>query len=250
MLKTVNNQMIVDVPILEIYLPFEYQDKGLYFMKGELIEFFAVCNMKAFKSESELEHRAEVKTIPVGIPMMITSNPSDLEVGEVRFTPNAPFRKCIILRYYKGDQLMTNTSCISASDNVSNLMNMLENGKLDFIPVKYVRQIIDDAERLNGVNLRMSSEAKDAMVIECYRDPSNIKRPLRFAKNKDDPRITSVTAREESILASTYQAFSFEDINSSLIAAVNRSKEGVKEVPTVMEQIVRGGTIKPSAEQG
>lgn len=250
MFKIVDDKMIVDCPILEIYLPVDYKDKDLYYMKGSLVEFYGVCNMKAFKSEAEMERRNFIDAIPVGIPMMINSNPTDIEMGMVKLNSKAAMRKWIILRYYKGDELMTNTACISSSDNVGALMRMLENGKLDFVPIRYVRDILDRAEQLNGVNLRMSSEAKDAMIIECYRDPDDITKKLRFAKNQDDA--VAVNSREEAMLGSTYQAFTFEDINSSLIASVNRARAGVEEEPTVMEQIVRGGrpvpTVKSDAE--
>lgn len=249
MLKVVDNKMIVTAPILEVYLPFEYVTKGLYSMKGEFIDFFAVCNIKAFKNETELEHREAVKTIPVGLCIMITSNPSELDVAEVKFSPESPFRKCQILRYYKDDEFAVNTSCISQAGNVSSFMDMLENGKLDFIPVRFIRDIIDRAEKINRMDLRLSSEAKDALIAESYRDPNNIHRGLRFAKDKNSEKVLSVTAREDAILSSTYQAFTFEDVNSSLIASVNRAKAGVKEEPTVMEQIIRGGTVKPTVEQ-
>lgn len=246
MIKEVDNKMIVDVPIMEIYLPIEYKDRGLYYMKGPLVEFYGVCNMKAFNKEEELKHREAVKTIPIGIALMITSNPSEIDIGEVKFSPSSPLRKCVILRYYKNDELMTNTSCIIASDNVGNLLTLLENGKLDYIPVKYIRDIVDRAEIINKTNLRLSLEAKDAMIIECYRDPHNINKSLRHSKNSNEDLISSPTSREESMLSSTYQAFTFEDINSSLLAAVNRAKAGVEEEPTVMERIIRGDTVTPT----
>ena len=247
MIKEVDNKMIVDVPIMEIYLPAEYKDRGLYYMKGPLVEFYGVCNMKTFNKEEDLEHREAVKTIPIGIALMITSNPSEIDIGEVKFSPSSPLRKCVILRYYKNDELMTNTSCIIASDNVGNLLTLLENGKLDYIPVKYIRDIVDRAEIINKTNLRLSLEAKDAMIIECYRDPHNINKSLRHSKNSNEDLISSPTSREESMLSSTYQAFTFEDINSSLLAAVNRAKAGVEEEPTVMERIIRGDTVTPTA---
>lgn len=246
MIKEVDNKMIVDVPILEIYLPVEYKDRGLYYMKGPLVEFFGVCNMKTFKTEDELEHRESVKTVPVGLALMITSNPTEIDIETVKFSPTSPQRKCVILRYYKNDELMTNTSCIISSDNVGNFVTLLENGKLDFIPVKYIRDILDRSERINKTNLRLSLEAKDAMIIECYRDPHNINRSLRHAKNRDSDVVLSPTSREESMLSSTYQAFTFEDINSSLLASVNRARAGVVEEPTVMERIIRGDTVTPT----
>ena len=246
MLKKTDNKIIVTSPILEVYLPSEYALKtALYNMKGERVEFFGVCNMKEFKKEEDLENRVLSKTIPIGIPMVLISNPSEIESNvEVQFYSDGPFRKCIVLRYYKDDEFICNTQCIKSSSNVTVLMEMLENGKLTFFPVKHIPALIQKAQDMNGVNLRLPIESIQAMISERYRDPQHPSKKLRFSNVKDSDDIVSVTPREETMLSSTYQAFSFEDINSSLIASVNRAKAGIRDEPTIMEQIIRGGTVK------
>ena len=57
-------------------------------------------------------------------------------------------------------------------------------------------------------------------------------------ENMDD--ITSLNMRQEGMAGSIYQAFSNEDINTSLISSVNRKRDGIVDAPTVMERIVRG----------
>lgn len=245
MLKKIDNKIIVTAPIIELYLPAEYAQKSnLYTMKGERVEFFGVCNMKKFDNEAGLENRSAAKTIPVGIPMILISNPSEIESNvQVQFYPDGPFRKCIVLRYYKDDEIVCNTQCIRSADNVTALMEMLENGKLTFFPVKYIPALIQKVQDMNKVNLRLPTESIQAMIAERYRDPEHPSKKLRFAKDPDSDDIVSVTPREETMLSSTYSAFSFEDINSSLIASVNRAKAGIHDEPTIMEKIIRGGTV-------
>ena len=242
--KKVDTKMIVTAPIVEAYLPFEYAEKDLYYMKGERVEFFGVCNIKYFQSEDELENRVSAPTIPIGISMMMISDPTDIEIMEVQFYPNGPFRKCIVLRYYQDDEFMCNTLLIKSANNVSSIMNMLENGKLTFIPIKHVTEVIQDAQDMNGINLKLPMESLEAMILDRYRDPNNRSKKYRFAKNKDSDNITSVTPREDTMTSTTYQAVTFEDINTSLISSVNRARAGIVDEPTTMETLIRGGSIE------
>lgn len=241
--KKSGTSIVVDVPIVEVYLPFEYSSKDLYQVVGENARYFGVANFKAFDKESQLEHRETVKTIPLGIAAFLEARPSETDVADVQFVKNGIYRKCIILRFFKNDMFVVNSDIIKSGDNVSIVMNLLENGKLDNIPASCVATVIKHAQKINGVNLRLPEEYLRALVAERYRDPERLSRKIRFSEHPNSDTVLSVTSREDAMLSSTFQGITFEDISTSILVACNRKAAGIEEEETIMEKIIKGEKV-------
>lgn len=244
MFKMKGDAIIVSSPILEVYLPADYADTGLYMMIGSNTKWFAVANFKSFTKEAQLDHREIVPTIPLGISSFFLSTPSETDIDEVLFHKGGIMRKCIILRFFVGDVFCVDRNLIKAADNVVTLMGRLEAGKLDNIPPAIVKDVIKYAQKINGVNLKLPDAHLDAMVAERYRNPDNVNQKYRFSSDSSSDKIVSVTPREDTMTSTTFQGIAFEDINSSLIAACNRKHDGIKDEATIMEKIVRGEKIE------
>ena len=110
--KKSGKSILVDAPILEVYLPYDYCTRELYFVVGENIRYFCVGNFKVFEKESQLEHRERVKTIPLGLATFVYTHPSETYVEDVQFVKDGIYRKCIILRYFKNDKFLVNEDVI------------------------------------------------------------------------------------------------------------------------------------------
>lgn len=238
------NSIKVNCPLLEVYVPDEYMDNGSYEVVGQDSKWFGIGNYKAFQSESELDHRDRIPTYPIGIAAFITSRPSERDVGDIQFTKGGIARPCIIMRFYKGDLFMVNRNVIKMVENMSKLTQMLEAGKLDHVPPSVVSDLIQHNQEITNVSLRLPASYFDTIVVERYRDPNNPKHKLRHAKeNNSEGKVVSITPREDAMTATTFQGFTFEDVNSSLIAGCNQSRKGEKSEPTIMEQLIRGEEI-------
>ena len=240
--KKSGESILVAAPIVEVYLPFEYT-KDLYQVIGENVRYFGIANFKVFENESQLDHREKVKTIPLGISAFIDAHPSETDVADVQFVKDGIYRKCIILRFYKDDAFAVSTDIIMTTDNMSIVLNMLENGKLDNVPATCVARIIRHAQKINGVNLRLPEEYLRVLVAEKYRDPERKNQKIRYSEHPDSDTVLSVNSREETYLSSTFQGITFEDIGTAVIVANNRKNAGVKEPETIMEKIVKGEKI-------
>lgn len=244
MFKLNGESIIVTAPILEVYLPEDYAASELYSVVGEYTKWFAIANFKVFKNEAQLEHRDEVPTRPIGRATNILSKPSETDIGEVTFVKGGDARKCIILRFYMNDVFCVDRNVIKSADNVAIMMQRLESGKLDNIPPRIVKNVINVSQGINGINLRLPDEHMDAMIAERYRDPKNKNRKLRFSTGDNKDRVVSVTPREDAVTSTTFQAFTFEDVNNSIIAACNRKDAGIQDEATIMEKIIRGEKIE------
>ena len=238
--------MLVDCYTLEVYLPHEYttstyRGTPYYAVLGTRIKYLAVGNMRFFKTQKEVDNPENVKSYPLGIPMLIMSEPSEIEVRDIRLSKGGKLRKCVVLTYKKGDAFMVNSETIKSSDAMMMLLFRLEQGKLDHLPPEVVVQILRDCETMNGISLRIPSEEMEIFVAERYRDPSHPSRKYRFhTENVDQDNMISHNMRTDAIQGTTYQAVMHEDINNALIASINRHDSGIIDEPTTMEAVVRG----------
>lgn len=243
--KVVGEDIIVTAPIVEVYVPYDYFTSQLYEVVGDNVRYYAVANFKVFKNEKERENRENIATYPLGIPLFVMAHPSEIDTQEVSFKKNGITRRSIVLTFYKDDKFIVNRSCIKSADNVMVLMQRLESGKLDNIPPAMVADMLDYGQQLNSVSLNLPSEMVKIFVAERYHDPNNQSRKLRFSKAKNtDDDIVSYNMREEAMQSTTYQAVTFEDINSAVITSINRKNAGIKDEPTYMEKIIRGEKIE------
>lgn len=247
MLTVSKNQMIVDCYSIELYLPAEYADSAYrgssyYSVLGTKIKFLGIGNIRFFRTQKEVDNPDGVKVYPFAVPMLLTTEPSEVDIREIKFSPQSRLRKCIILSYNKGDRFLVNTETIKNTDSMMMLLSRLEQGKLDFIPPEVAVQCVADCETMNGISLRIPSEEMEIFVAERYRDPSQPGRKYRFHTGTVAPpdNVISHNMRTDAIQGTTYQAITHEDINSALIASINRKKDGIIDDPTTMERIVRG----------
>lgn len=246
LLKQLNNGIYVNTFALEVYLPFDYTEKAYrgnsyYSILGSKVRFFCVGNMRFYDSQKQMDNPMSVKCYPLGFPMMVHSQPTEIDTREVQFSKGGPIRKCIVLTYYKGDALIENCNCIKNSDNAMIVLSRLEGGKFNHISPMVANGILSDVQSMNGVKLRIPTEVEEIFVAERYRDPANPAQKARFAEKlpADDSYIT-YNMRQDAMKTTTYQAITHEDINTSLIAAINRKEDGIVDEATIMERIVRG----------
>lgn len=243
--KTEKNKIFLTAYAMEIYLPYDYLTSGYratpcYSLIGEKVRFYGVGNFRVFSSASEMDQPLKVNCYPLVVPTMLTSEPFEIDTREVQFIPNGIVRKCIVLTYHKDDIVVSNTTCIKSLNNVMITLARLDGGKLDNIPPELAISAVTEAERLNGVNLKMPSEETEMYISERYRNPNNRNQKYRFSEKQNNDKVVSYNMREEAMQTTTYQAITHEDINNSLITSINRKKSGIIDDPTPMERVVRG----------
>ena len=234
--------IIVDVPILELYIPFSYSTSGLYGLVGEGVEVFAIANFRTFTKEADLAKRDDKDTHPLCIGAYIRSLPREIEIEEVSDYGKSKKSKKIILRYYKGDTFVVNQYIIKSVDNIMAFMGLFESGKLNGIPYDVVPDVIELAQQVGNVNLRLPRSDIETMVAERYRDPKDPSKKARFM-NGYPREVTSVNPREDLNMSTTFSTFAFEDINTSIIVADNRKAAGVVEHEVYIEKLIKGEKI-------
>jgi len=254
LLKAVDDAIYLDTHGLDIYLPYDYTEKAYrgnnyYSVIGTKVQFFGVGNMRFYANQKEMDAPMTVTCYPLGVPTMIMSEPSEIDVREVQFSKGGPVRKCIILTYYKGDVVVSNVNSIKKNENVMITLSRLESGKFDHLSPEVTYQIIEDVQDMNNLKLRIPPELTAIFVAERFRDPANPSQKARHGDPAPAPdQYVSYNTRQDAMTSTTYQAITHEDISTSLIASVNRKRSGVIDKPTVYESIVRGLDLSEQIE--
>lgn len=246
LLKQSGNEIFLDSYALEIYLPYDYTEKNYrgnayYSVIGTKVQFYGVGNMRFYQNQKEMDIPLSVKCYELGCPVMITSAPTEIDARDVQFSKGGPVRKCIVLTYYKGDPVVCNTACIKRNENVMITLTRLESGKFSHLSPEAAYGILQDCQTMNKLSLRIPPEVEAIFVAERFRDPAHPSQKARFGDPAPAPdQYLSYNMRQEAMKSTTYQAFTHEDINASLITSINKKNKGIMDRPTTMERIVRG----------
>lgn len=243
MFKYKDESIIIDVPVLEAYIPYEYGETGLMETIGQEVRVFGVFNFRDFKSESSIKDRNSKDAYPCCIAAFFNTIPTEKDIEEISLYKGDIPKKMIVLRYFKNDIFVVNRNIIKSVDNVTALLGLLDAGKLENIEYELVPDVIEKAQAINGMSLKVPPESIYAMVAERYRNPNDSNMKARHMKTKPK-HVISVTPREGAATTSTFSGITFEDINSSLIAAHNRKISGVQEDETIIEKIIKGEKMK------
>ena len=225
----------------EEYLNAAYRAHAYYSLLGTKVRVFGVGRMRFFDNEKQMETPEQSPCYTLGIPMLITMEPSDISIESIRTTPNGPVRKWIILTFYKGDSFMVSTEVIKNTDYAMIYLSRLKQGKLDYMPPEHVLIIQDRVQSYNGINFRIPSEEEEIFVVEKYRDPDYPERKYRFHTGKVDPEnIVTHNTRTDVMSTTGFQALFGEDINTSLLVNSNRRRNGIKDEVSAFEATIRG----------
>lgn len=248
------NTAYVAAYAVDIYLPFDYLDKAYrgtkyYEIAGTRVRYFGLGNMRFYDNEKELENPSAKKVYTLGIPMIITSIPSDIDTKMVLFQKGGIERKCIVLRLYRDDVFIENLNLIKSNNNVMIYLLRIESGKLNHITPDEAASILHDVQDMNGIKLRIPSEEEEMMIAERFRNPNKNLEKARFSDVDDPDKLTTLSMRQESMASTTYQAVTGEDINNALISSINSDNAGEVDEMTTMEKIVLGKDVSDLVEE-
>lgn len=232
----VNDSYILNYAILEIYIPLDMKDL-LIDEKGDSCGIYGSYYFRAFKTEAEWEKRKNsdffYNTL---IASYFETIPSERDITTIEVNGRAP-REHAVFRYFKGDRVVSNYNLIKDLDNDTLTMKMFLAGKLEFLDYDDMIKSIHRETAINGVNHRVSSYMYGMMASTIYRDPKN-DQPARMMKQ---PKIVvGYNPRELTSKASTHSAITFEEPNTMIIVADNKTRKGIKEPDSDLEKILKG----------
>ena len=238
--KKIDNKIIFTGKYMELYINEFYLDKEVAEIIGDHFKTLGVVNFRIF-SDVDGKHPMQLKTL--NIPTTIYTYPSGgYEVKNLDLVGNGEERY-YVLKYYNTDTLCA-SEIPASSANFRSFFEILLAGKLpNTIPYKSILEIWNKNFYLNNINFDIPDNIKEMIIFKIYRwkkDPT-IPFGLALAKNPKLSQYDYVTMgpRDITRLDSAYAGFSFEDFDASIIAGINTTKSGRKEVSSPIEHILK-----------
>lgn len=227
---------------MEIYIPIYYFDKKIAIENGDKFELFAIFNLKIFNTVNP--DRKSAKLLTFKFPSTIITQPNSSETEDIELIKGAGTQRYRVLKYFKGDKLMTTINVVQSIDNVEKFIDLLNAGKLpNTIEYNMVLNLFLKNLEINNVDLNVPSVVLEAMITEVYRYKNDRSIPFRRVVGKANKKISEyeyITAnmREIAELGSTFTALTFEDIDTMINASLNRELYNRDEAQSPVEKIL------------
>ena len=224
------------IPYCEFYIPMYYYDRQFAVDNVDTVSAFGIFNIGVFQGDKLLEMR--IMNIPSTVDFFIY----DYEFREVQLS-NGVLEKCKVFKYYKGNKVC-NVNLVEDSDNASSYLNMLTSASIpNTIPYSKALTIWRKNLELNGVSFGVSSVILEIILSVIYRNNKALEEKFckRFGSDLSCSEFEYITASIRQICqyTSTFVGMTFEDMNSMITTALNRTRDKVQETETPLEKVIK-----------
>jgi hypothetical protein len=238
--KKDGNKIIFTGKYIEVYINEYYFEKEVAEQIGDHFKVLGVVNFRTF-SDVDGKHPMKLRTL--NIPTMMITYPSGgYEIKNLDLVGNGEERY-YVLKYYNTDELCASEIAANPA-NFKSFFEILLAGKLpNTIPYNGLMDIWNKNFRLNNINFDIPDSVKEIIIFKIYRWKKNPAIPFGKAL-ADNPKLSqydyvTMGPRDITRMDSAYAGFTFEDFDTSVIAGINTTKAGKKEVYSPIEPILK-----------
>lgn len=227
----------LEAEYVEFYIPKYYFDDTGKFAEnlGSFIRALGIFDIGFFSNGQLKEMR--VLNIPTWTDFFVNDS-EDRSVSLPR--DEEGFVPCKVLKFNKGHKIMP-SSVVEDSSNAESYLDFVLKGKVpSIVPYSKSIQIWRKNKELNSVHLGVPSVIEE-MILSCaYRDMNNPSRKFAEVIGKD-PKVSQYdyimnNIRQICQYSSTFAGITFEDIDSMITTAINRTRtKGIEQYSPIEE---------------
>lgn len=234
------DKILVNADYVEAYVPEKYFKKGLNEVMGDKITIMGIFNFRVGNKDGVITNN---KLHTFKLPTMMITKPNSIEVKELELTNGSGSQKYKVMKYFKGDELMTSTKIVTSIDNVEKFVNLLIAGNLpNTINYSEILNLFLKNITFNKQKLGISALILSVVISEIYRYKKDMSLPFRKvigAGKANELDYIAANARTVCSSNSTFSALTFEDPNTMLVTSINKLRYNKKENPSPVEKIIR-----------
>lgn len=225
----------------EFYLPESYFDETGKFAedKGDTIRTLGIFNVGIFEKDKLKEMKAF--NVPTWIELFSNSSENRI-VNIANKNGDVNEVKCKVLNYQKGAKIMA-SSVIQDSSNCEAFMDLIIKGKLPAcIPYSKMMQTWQKNLDLNNVGFNVMNVVEEMILATMCRDKRNPSKKfcqVVTTEELSDYDYKMNNVRQICQYTSTFNAITFEDMDSMITTSLNRTKSKGEETPSVVETILK-----------
>ena len=234
--KIKDETMIFEGEYMESYIQDKFFKKDLNEVYGDTVRMMGIFNFRVGGKNHEVNESSKLYTF--NFPTMINTKPSAIETKQLNL--NGVTESYRVLKYYKGDLMLTSTNIVMDISNVQKFVNLLMAGALPTtLEYDTVLQMFYKNLELNNETCNVSAPTLSTCVSELYRWSKDNSIPFRRAPEGTKPtEYTPSNARSVCANTSTFTALTFEDQNTMLLYSINRKRKGKRQTKSPIEQII------------
>lgn len=234
-----NGKVLVKVPYLEAYIPEDYYDRRLAEPRGDIINVCGLFHLRQGTSPDKMDSDFRVFEFPA----MIATKPNMITKRQVSIR-GAAEESYYVYSYYKGDIFMNSNKVVQSLDNVDKFIKMVNSGKLPKdIPYPELLMVYLNALDVNNMDLGISAKIIEFKLAEICRvkgDPDvPFRKGLNSGKKLSDTDYDQINLRYLSMASATFNAVTFEDIDSMILNSVNKKRYNRAEAVSPVEKIIK-----------
>jgi hypothetical protein len=199
------------------YVPEEYFSLKAAVPKGEYIDVIGIFTYALFDKYGK---RILLKRFKC--PKMITCKPFEITKDSnfhLEGTRNpAAYR---ILRFHKGDELISSVFVTQGMDDVEKTLNLLITAHWpDDIPYDEIQDYLIKNTELCGFNYGVSAQNLGIIISELYRDPKELSKPFRTTDMSNMTDYKQINIKAVPKYTSPYTAITSENADEAIAAAM------------------------------
>lgn len=231
----------LESPYAEFYIPLSYFSGNVQSFaedRGQTIHVFGVFNVAFFDASYKL-----IEKRLMNLPTWIDVNVLDVSTENVMLLGDTVETRCKVLKYFKGANIMPST-VVKDSANAEAFLSLVTKGSIPHaVPYNKAKTIWQKNLDLNGAHLGVPSFILELILSAAYRYNKNP--TMKFAHAyADNPSLSMYdyvmnSVRQICQNTSTYTAITFEDIDSMIIASVNRTTHKKVEAQSPVEELLK-----------
>lgn len=231
--KVVDNKLIYDGDKGEVlyYIPEKLFDLNDAAIIGEYVETLGAI---MYCEIDDSGHAGNLR--PFFCPTMIKCKPGKIEKIN-RLTIHNKTTDYRVLHFTNGDELISELYVPMVSSNVQAFVDLFRGGNLpSFIPYDKIQDYISDNAVMNDFKYNISTQILGLLISEIYRDPDDLSKPFRLAKNKNMYEYTPLSINNVPKYISSYTAITSEYPDMAIASAI--VNKGTKDTHSPLEKIM------------
>lgn len=174
---------------------------------------------------------------PFMLPTIFTCKPTSIEKVKDLSLKGTKKRDYRVLHFKHDAEVISDINVAQFISNVMKLFNLLivYAGKTpNTIPYDKIHEYLPKCMELNGSSFNLNMQIVGILMSESCRNPHNLAEPFRFSKMNDMTDYVQVSIKNLPKYISPYVAFTSENFDESLMAAVlnsDEAEENIKHTP-------------------
>jgi len=235
-LRKDNDKFIYDGEMLDIFIPMSFFETKVAVFRGSEIDTLGLLWVRGYKADKP------IFTELMNLPSWLTLFPASIRDMDINVTGHDKSTKYKVCTFYKGSPIMY-TYLPKNSDYVQSFVDMVLNGKIDYVPYSKLLSIWQKNTAINSVSLGVPSSSLEIILGEMYTAKGDPDTTYAVAKAKN-PKLgefdyESRNIRDICSRSSTFAALSFEDFDTMIAASLNRNRENKEQQISPLEKTIK-----------